>query len=219
MRVVPRYTLAVPLDGSDAVHTRLVVSAVPSPSGEKIGAAACGESVGAVVSTMTGKERTARFPATSHVASETAYRPSGTRAPVSSVPVHVQVTVAPLPVRARTDAPPAFVTLIVQRVAPVVASDTRTVSRKASPFGESSEVVADADVTAGGVVSTVMPYAETCVAVAGRADGALYVRPPPTPTSWRTYRPSLTAAPPTWPFQSQLRAPAASAGTATDPTS
>src|SRR3954454_2818577 len=101
MRVVPRYPLAVPLDGSDAVHTRLVVSAVPSPSGEKIGAAACGESVGAVVSTITGKDRTARFPPTSQVASKPASRRSGTRAPVSYVPVHVQVTVEPLPARAR----------------------------------------------------------------------------------------------------------------------
>src|SRR3954469_13614206 len=217
--VVPRYSRALPAAGSDALHDRTLESAAPSPLGEKMDPAAWALIEGAVVSTRTENERPARLPATSHVASATVYRPSGTRTPELSVPFQVHVTEPPVPARLRTAAPAAFVTPIVQLAAPDVASATRTLSRTPSPLGDTIEVVAEAAVTVGGTVSTVIAYAAICLAVTGRADGAEYVLPPATPVSWSMYRPSATAAPATRPFQSHVRAPAPSAGTATEPSS
>ena len=136
-------------------HESFVESAVPSPFGEKIGATARGAIDGPVVSTVAANVRSARLPALSHVASETVYRPSATRVPASPFPFQVQPMLAPPPDTDRTLVPPVAATTAVQRTAPVVAMANRSVSRTPSPLGESSDPVADADVTAGATVSTV----------------------------------------------------------------
>ena len=81
--------------------------------------------------------------------------------------------------------PAALDTRAFQRVAPVAVRTSLVRSRTPSPLGEMSVVVEEAEATLGGTVSMVTAYLATCDAVTGRADGALYVRPPPLPTSWR----------------------------------
>ena len=162
IRVVPRYTRALPVIRSDADQPRRVVSAVPSPFGENDIGPAVAARVAGVRSTRTVHDRAPRLPALSTAVRVRRYSPSATTTFALVRPFQATAALPPAPVRVATAAPSvepdSRAALKVQPLAPLAVSLTVTVSRMPSPFGEIRVLLDDADPTTGATVSIVTPY-------------------------------------------------------------